>query len=450
MENETKTKNKFWKGVLIGILVTLFAGLILVGGAAGLLLVGRTMIDSQTRETAENSTNSGESVGAALDYRRIQKKMTLLKRIVDQYFLFDSDTGAIEDGIYKGMMSALDDPYTVYYTPEEYQELTEETEGTYYGIGALVSQDINSGIVTILRVFPDSPAEESGLQKGDILYEVNGLEAAEQDLDLLVSQEIRGAEGTTVKLVVLRDGEEIEMTVTRRQVEVATVDHEMLEDGKTGYVLVSQFDVITAGQFEEAINDLEAQGMTQLVIDLRDNPGGVLDTAVAMAAYILPEDTLDGTILSTADKSGKGVRYYCKDGEICFESSDGSESDSRYPQADGHEVDLPMVILVNGNSASASELFSGALRDYGVAKLVGTKTFGKGIVQSLVPLEDGSAVKITTAHYYTPSGFDLHEKGLEPDVEVEYELPEDLEAAAADPLAYDNQITAALEVLAGE
>ncbi|MCD8222268.1 MAG: S41 family peptidase [Clostridiales bacterium] len=450
MENETKTKNKFWKGVLIGVLITLFAGLILVGGAAGLLLVGRTMMDSQTRETAENSTNSGESVGAALDYRRIQKKMMLLKRIVDQYFLFDSDTAAIEDGIYKGMMSALDDPYTVYYTPEEYQELTEETEGTYYGIGALVSQDINSGIVTILRVFPDSPAEESGLQKGDILYQVNGLEAAEQDLDLLVSQEIRGAEGTTVKLVILRDGEEIEVSVTRRQVEVATVDHEMLDDGKTGYVMVSQFDVITAGQFEEAINDLETQGMTQLVIDLRDNPGGVLDTAVAMAAYILPEDQMDGTILSTANRDGKGVRYYCKGGKICFESSDGSGSDSRYPQEDGHEVDLPMVILVNGNSASASELFSGALKDYGVAKLVGTKTFGKGIVQSLVPLDDGSAVKITTAHYYTPSGFDLHEKGLEPDVEVEYELPEDLEAAVADPLAYDNQIAAALEVLAGE
>ncbi len=435
-----KKKTGFWKGLFIGILITLVVLFLAVGGVLAYInhQISRTIADAEAQTGV---------VRRGLDYQTINDKLTILKRVVDRYFLFDSDVDDMETGIYRGMISALDDPYTVYYTPEEYTELTEETEGSYCGIGALVSQNLDTGIVTIIRVFANSPAEQAGIMRGDILYKVNGIEAATQDLDLLVSQEIRGEEGTTADIVVLRDDEELEFEVIRGPVEVETVDYRLLDDGRTGYILVSEFDQVTAAQFEEAVDDLESQGMTQLVIDLRDNPGGVLDTAVSMAAYILPDDLYDGTIISTADRNGRGVRYYSSEGEICYEANDGSRNDYSYPKDDNHELNIPIAILVNGNSASAAELFSGALRDYGKASLVGTTTFGKGIVQSLIPLDDGSAVKITTSHYYTPSGYDLHEVGLEPDLEIEYEIPEDMEAAIEDPYSHDNQLTAAIELL---
>ena len=294
-----------------------------------------------------------------------------------------------------------------------------------------------------MRVFPGSPAEEAGLKKGDILYKVGALDVYDQELDTLVSQYIRGEEGTFVDLTVLRDGEEISATVERRMVESVTVEAQLLPD-KTGYVMVTQFDLVTADQFISAVDSLEKQGMERLVIDLRDNPGGVVDACVKMAAYLLPEDQYEGTILSTADKNGKGDRYYCQGGKLLFE---GSGSNPEYPMDDGHELDMPIAVLINGMSASASEVFAGALRDYGMATLVGTTSFGKGIVQVLLPLDDGSAVKVTIAHYYTPAGHDIHKKGLEPDVEIELELDEDLIGQYDVPLDRDNQVQKAIEVL---
>ena len=217
----------------------------------------------------------------------------------------------------------------------------------------------------------------------------------------------------------------------------------MLEN-QVGYIYVTQFDEVTAKQFEDAIDDLEDQGMEKLVIDLRNNPGGVLDTAVEMLAYVLPEDKMDGMLVYTADKNGEGDRYFCKDGKIQRESDDGSR-DSRYPKEDNHELDVPLAVLVNGNSASASEVFTGAVMDYDAGIVVGTTTFGKGIVQNLIPLGDGTAIKLTTAHYYTPSGFDLHGKGLEPDVVVE--MDEELQKKAVVELSEDNQLQAAIEAM---
>lgn len=389
--------------------------------------------------------SSGNPEEEALNLQRIGNKLDLLEQVVDDYFLFeeDVDTEQMEAGIYKGMLAGLEDPYTTYYTAEEYRAMTEETEGVYCGIGVQVSQNLETGIITILRVFPGSPAEEAGLKKGDILYKVGALDVYDQELDTLVSQYIRGEEGTFVDLTVLRDGEEISATVERRMVESVTVEAQLLPD-KTGYVMVTQFDLVTADQFISAVDSLEKQGMERLVIDLRDNPGGVVDACVKMAAYLLPEDQYEGTILSTADKNGKGDRYYCQGGKLLFE---GSGSNPEYPMDDGHELDMPIAVLINGMSASASEVFAGALRDYGMATLVGTTSFGKGIVQALLPLDDGSAVKVTIAHYYTPSGHDIHKKGLEPDVEIELELDEDLIGQYDVPLDRDNQVQKAIEVL---
>lgn len=443
MENEKKNKNKFWKGVLVGALVTAFAGLVIVGIAAGISIIGHTVMGGQGIAGIIESSGSPEE--ESLNYQRIGNKLDLLEQVVDNYFLFEEnvDTEQMEAGIYKGMLAGLEDPYTTYYTAEEYRAMTEETEGVYCGIGVQVSQNLETGIITILRVFPGSPAEEAGLKKGDILYKVGALDVYDQELDTLVSQYIRGEEGTFVDLTVLRDGEEISATVERRMVESVTVESQLLPD-KTGYVMVTQFDLVTADQFISAVDSLEKQGMERLVIDLRDNPGGVVDACVKMAAYLLPEDQYDGTILSTADKNGEGDRYYCQDGKLLFE---GSGSNPEYPMDDGHELDMPIAVLINGMSASASEVFAGALRDYGMATLVGTTSFGKGIVQALLPLDDGSAVKVTIAHYYTPAGHDIHKKGLDPDVEIPLELDEELIGQYDVPLDRDNQVQKAIEVL---
>lgn len=447
MDRDYKSRTKFWKGVLVGALVTAFAGLIIVGVATGISLIGRTVIDNQQSQM-QTVESSGEAapVRQNLDMEAIGNKLETLQEIVNQYYLFDEDMDRVESGIYKGMMMGLEDPYTVYYTPEEYQSLMEETEGVYCGIGVLVSQNMQSGVITALRVFKGSPAEEAGMKKGDILYKVGDIETSTKDLDVLVKEDIRGEEGTFVDITVFRDGEEVELHIQRRMVESTTVEGKMLDE-ETGYILVTQFEIVTGDQFKQMVEDLQAQGMKQLVIDLRDNPGGVLDSCVEIAAYILPDDQWNGTIISTSDKYGKGVRYYSKDGKIQYEANDGGGKDPRYPKTDGHELDMPITVLINGQSASAAEVLAGALKDYGKAKLVGTTSFGKGIVQSVLPLGDGSGVKLTTSHYYTPSGFDLHKKGLEPDAEIEQVVDDELKGQYDIPVEKDNQLQKALEVL---
>lgn len=453
MEKDYKSRTKFWKGVLVGALVTAFAGLIIVGIATGISLIGRTVIDNQSPSHTIESSGEAAPVRQELDMQKIGAKLETLQEIVNQYYLFDEDMEKVEAGIYKGMLAGLEDPYTVYYTPEEYQSLTEETEGVYCGIGVLVTQNMETGIITALRVFRGSPAEEAGMLKGDILYKIGDIEASTEDLDMLVKQHIRGEEGTYVDITVLRDGEELPLRIQRRIVETTTVEGQMLDE-ETGYILVTQFEIVTGDQFKKMIDELKAQGMKKLVLDLRDNPGGVLDSCVDIAAYILPDDQWDGTIISTSDKYGKGVRYYSEGGKIRYEANDGGGKDPRYPKEDGHELDLPIVVLINENSASAAEVLAGALQDYDKATLVGTTTFGKGIVQSVLPLEDGSAVKVTISHYYTPSGFDLHKKGLEPDIVVE---PKEIEGGEISYGKYDEvsvetdaQLKKAVELLETE
>ena len=438
MENG-EGKNRFWKGVLVGALVMAFAGLILVGLSAGIFLIGRTVMGDQTQMAGGDSEDGG------LDMDRVSAKMRYIQDIIDRYFLFEEDPEAVEDGIYTGLMYGLGDPYSVYYNEENYASLLEDTSGEYCGIGAMVQQDLTTGIMTVVKVFEGSPALEAGMLPGDVLYEVDGENVTGRELDLVINENIRGEEGTQVTVTVLRGetAEEVELTMERRQVEVTTVESQMLDE-KTGYIYVMQFEMVTGGQFKEAVDRLEDQGMEQLIVDLRGNPGGVLDAAVEMLAYILPEDRMDGMLIYTADKDGKGDRYFCRDGKIVMESDSGYVT-AGYPMEDGHQLDLPLAVLVNGSSASAAEVFTGAVMDYDAGIVVGTQTFGKGIVQSLVPLGDGTAVKLTTAHYYTPSGFDLHGEGLTPDVIVD--LDEELKTQAVVDLDEDNQVQAAIEAL---
>lgn len=355
-----------------------------------------------------------------LDYKKIEEKTSVLQNIIDRYFLFDEDMTKVEDGIYAGMMNGLGDPYTVYYTKEEYKALNEDTEGKYSGIGAVVSQNPNTKIITIVKIFENSPANDAGLQVGDIIHKIDGEEVAGTDMDILVKTKIRGEEGTSFKMTVLRGDErkEVELDLIRRSIEVETVAGKML-DNNIGYIAVSQFDAVTSEQFKSNIESLQSQGMTKLIVDLRGNPGGLLDQVVDMLDYILP----DGLVLYTEDKYGEREEYY----------SDGS-----------HELKIPMVVLVNENSASASEVFTATFRDFEWGTVVGKTTFGKGIVQNVLPLGDGTAVKITTQHYYPPSGYDLHKVGIKPDLEV------DLNEGAKIGTDSDNQLSAAIDILKNE
>lgn len=424
----------FWAGVLTGALIMALAVLLVVGVSAGIYITGRKVIHTEQSSGGGNGApgiTEGEKATKP-DLKKVSSKMQMIQSIIDQVFLYDEDATEVEDYIYRGMMAGLNDPYSVYYNANDYKALQDSTNGSYSGIGAMISQNKTTGLCTIVKVFEGSPALEAGMKPGDIVYKVGDTLVAGESLDVLVSNYIKGKEGTQLQITVYRADSDtyVDMTLTRRKIEVPTVESRMLADN-VGYVAVSEFDAITVEQFEKSIDELEKQGMKQLVIDLRSNPGGILDSAVAMVDYILPDD------MKNFEKgNGKTLIVY---------TADKNRDGDTYTASDSHEVDMPIAILVNENSASASEVFTGALKDYKKAVVVGTTSYGKGIVQNLIPLGDGSAIKITTAHYYTPSGFDLHGKGIAPDVEVE--LDENLKSQAVVTPGEDNQVQAAVKAL---
>ncbi len=351
------------------------------------------------------------------DKNDFDKKMETILQYMDYYYTGEIDMDAMYDAMLHAAVNSLGDPYSVYYSPEEYSSLLESSSGVYSGIGATISQDMTTKAMTIVTPFTNSPAYNAGLCSGDQIVGVDGESVIGEDLSDVVSK-IKGLEGTSVNITVLRDGEEITFTVTRARIEVEFVSHKMLDD-KIGYILVSEFEETTAVQFSEAIADLEKQGMKGLVVDIRNNPGGLYNIVCDMLDRILPKGSL---LVYTEDK------YNRKDYEYA-ETSD--------------TLDIPIAVIVNGNSASASEIFSGALQDYGKAVIVGTQSFGKGIVQSVIPIYyDGSGVKLTSSRYFTPNGVCIHGTGITPDVVVE--LEEGLEKINIELRDHDNQIDAAV------
>lgn len=395
-------RGKFGIGVLTGALVTA----LVICGAAGMWKVFSAIRHG-------NYTSAG-----TVSEADVNEKLDRINSLIEEYYLYedDIDEDTLIDGIYSGYAEALGDPYTEYYDEEETEALYESTSGEFSGIGATMSQNLDSGEITVSNVYQDSPADKAGMKQGDIIYEVDGRSASGQDLETVVSW-IKGEQGTDVTLCVLRNGEEVELTATRDIIEVQTVSSEMKDD-QIGYIAVSEFDSVTYDQFEAALNDLESKGMQGLVIDLRGNPGGSLTTVTDMLKLLLPE----GTIVSTKDKNGNTEEITC----------DGK-----------HEFTKPLAVLVNQYSASASEIFSGAIQDYGTGTIVGMTTYGKGVVQQLMDLGDGTCLKVTIAEYYTPSGRSINGTGVEPDVEVEYEYDKNNPEA-------DNQLDKALEVVSGE
>ena len=322
--------------------------------------------------------------------------------------------------MYKGLMASLGDPYSAYYTSEEYEELNAETTGSYQGIGVVMQQDADTGEVKVLRCYEGGPGAEAGLLPEDVLIQVNGENVAGMELSEVVDL-VKSSEGGTASLIISREGESdyLEINVPLEEVNIPVVEYEMLEDN-IGYISIYEFTGQAVSQYEEAFEELQSQGMKRMIIDVRNNPGGLLTSVCDLLEDMLPE----GLMVYTEDKDGKRQEYTC-DGE--------------------NELEMPLVVLVNGNSASASEIFAGAIQDYGTGTIVGTTTFGKGVVQSLIPFTDGSAIKTTTAKYYTPSGRCIHGTGIEPDVEVE--LTEGLEQKSELTYEEDNQLQTAVETV---
>lgn len=354
----------------------------------------------------------------------VEDKVAAINQLIDDNFYFDASSDEErEEYIYKGIMESLEDPYSVYYTAEEYADLMDSSTGSYQGIGVSIQQNTSTKILTVVRVFQGSGAEEAGMLPKDIIRAVDGLELDGEEVSEVVTW-IKGEPGTTVDVTVYRPSteEELTLTIERKTIDNSTVSYEM-KDNQIGYIEVTDFYEKTAEQFEKAVDDLQSQGMQSLIVDLRNNPGGYVNVVVEMCDYILKE----GTIVYTKDRDGNIV--------------------SSYEATDNHELDVPMVVLVNGDSASASEIFSGCMQDHGIATLVGTTTFGKGIVQHVIPLSDGSAVKLTTQKYFTPNGNDIHGVGIEPDITVE--LPDELKYEPVIPEEQDVQLQKAIEILNG-
>lgn len=394
-------KKSFMKGLLSGALITLF--IVVIGGAIFTFASAQGLLDGMP--------------GFSSQQKVMERKIKGLRGLIEQAYLYtdDIDDKALRDGVYAGYVSGLGDPYTVYYDEKQTKELLESTKGEFFGIGAAIQKDNKTGVVSIGTIYKDSPAEKAGLKEGDILIQVDSNVIESQGLTEIVSW-VKGEEGTDVTLEVLRGSEMEKVTckATRRKIEVHTVEAEMKE-GKIGYIKVTEFDQVTYKQFKAALDDLEGQGMNGLVVDLRSNPGGDLDTVVDILKLLLPKDL----IVYTQDKEGNKKEY----------TNDQEQKFSK-----------PMAVLVNENSASAAEIFAGAVQDYKVGQIIGTTTYGKGIVQQLVDLRDGTYLKVTIAEYFLPSGRSIHNKGVTPDIEVKYEMDGNK----------DNQLDKALETVSGK
>lgn len=407
MEQQNKRVGTLLLGMIIGIVFTALLG--------SISFVGVKLYNSVRRTETQEASVTNEEPQSVVNEESMEK-LEAIEEVIDEYYYKDEDidTTAMIDGMYAGVVDALNDPYSVYYTAEEWNQLMQETEGIYYGIGAYLSIDPTTTLAKISGVIAGTPAEEAGLRENDIIYMVDGESVQGMELTEIVSR-VKGEENTTVHLTIVREGETdyLEMDVTRAKIESPTVTYEMYDNG-VGYIRITEFDDVTVNQFTTAMDSIKEADAKGLILDLRSNPGGSLTAVVDIARQMLPK----GLIVYTEDKNGKREEYTC----------DGKQ-----------ELQIPLVVLVNGNSASASEILSGAIKDYGIGTLIGTTTFGKGIVQRILPLTDGTALKLTISAYYTPNGNNIHGIGIEPDIACEL----DNEAYYNDGI--DNQLEKAKE-----
>lgn len=384
---------QFWKGAAVG------------GAAVVIAMAGRFV--------------SIYGVDTVLTNREYAEKLRTLEKIIDTNYLEEKDKDALAEGMYAGLLYGLNDPYSCYYTAEEYEKQNTETEGSYVGIGVAMQKNPDGG-VKIAECYEGGSAYAAGIKVNDIISSIDGKDITDWEMED-VADYIKNREADAVSLTVHRENveEALDISVKIADVELPSVYGEML-DKKTGYIEITEFKGVTFEQYKETFERLKEQGMERLVIDLRDNPGGLLTSVCDVLGWILPE----GLIVYTEDKYGNKMEETC----------DGK-----------HPLDMPLAVLVNEGSASASEIFAGAVQDYEVGTIVGTRTFGKGVVQALYPMSDGSAVKLTVSKYYTPKGKNIHGEGISPDIKVKLnpELFNQTELTREE----DNQLQAAVQSL---
>lgn len=391
---DKKEKKQFIKGIIAGVLLST------------LVVVGFKFA-------------TGDIFGKNID-KATAIKLQNIDRIIEEKYLYSDkiDQNDLKEGMIKGYIQGLGDPYSAYYDKKEFKELTESTEGTFYGIGAQFNTATNEGFLTVVNVYEGSPAKKAGIRAGDVLTKVDGKDVGGMSAESVVSR-IKGKNGSKVKLTFTRNKKDTyTVDVKREKIEVPTVAYRMQRDN-IGYIQITEFTGETATQFNDAFVKLEKQGMVGLVIDLRNNPGGRVDTTGKILDKLLGK----GPLVKVKDKNGKE--------EVLIDSDEK------------HKWNKPIVVLINGYSASASELFAGAMQDYEAATIIGTKSYGKGVVQQIFSINDGTGVKLTIAEYFTPKGHVVNKKGITPDIKVEEtrKTPED---------PNDAQLLKAFEVVKGK
>lgn len=399
-------RKKFISGIIVGAVIVLFINLVYWG----------------TSELLDLAEDLGIQLSSK-EYESPEDKMEDILEYVDKAYLEDYNKDELYESAYQGLLEGINDPYTVYYNKNQYNAFQENTTGTYEGIGVVVSYKEETKEIMVVSPFIGSPGEKAGLLPGDIIRKVDDKEIQGLSLEEVVSF-IKGEGGTGVVLSIYREEEDevLDIEIIRETISIPTVSHEMLENN-IGYIQITGFDEVTFDQFMESKKDLENQNMKGLIIDVRNNPGGLLHIVSAIADELMGE----GLIVYTEDKYGNRAEI----------TSDAKK-----------QFNKPLVILVNGNSASASEILAGAIKDSDKGTIIGTTTFGKGLVQRIYELKDGSAIKVTISKYYTPSGKYIHEVGIEPDITVE--LPEDLKKKLVLEKEEDIQLLNAVEVLSKE
>lgn len=430
-EQKVKDTGSFVKGIATGVTI-MFAVFVII--LVGNILLTKDYIETDDKKQmlqnggfdndgntiGGNSSNSASEISDEL--KKIFNKAEIIQDIIDKYYYYEQDADKLADGIYSGMLDALGDPYSVYYNEEAYNSMLESTSGTYCGIGVVVQQDAETKIITVVTPYEGCPGYEAGVRPGDIILGADDIDFTSMDINEAVSY-IKGEENSKVILHVKRGEEKLDLELTRKMIKIPTVTYECIE-GNIAHISISSFDDVTYDQFTEAMEKAEKDGCNGYIFDVRDNGGGLYDTVVDMLDDLLPK----GKIVYTEDKYGNKKTEYSD--EDCLEA--------------------PMAVLINGNSASASEIFAGAIQDYGAGKLFGVTSFGKGIVQSIISLDDGTAVKVTISAYFTPNGRNIHGTGISPDVVVE--LPKEEEAYENGFLKaeYDTQLNAAIEYIKEE
>ena len=391
-----KKSQGFASGMIIGAVSAFMAVILLILSVAAVCIAKGYIHIGVNGDVYIQSDAVTDSDGIGSE---VEGKLNAIDSVLESFYFGDVDDETAKDNIYKAYLSSYGDKYTMYYTADEYKALKESTNGKFYGIGA-VCQLSGEGGVLLVDVYDNGAGYQAGLRSGDRVVNVDGRDITDMELSSAVAL-IKGDKGTSVTLEVIRGTERLTFSAVRDVVEAKTVSYTLL-DNNIGYLSISQFEEVTTKEFKAAVEDLQSQGMKGLVIDIRNNPGGLLDTVVGMLKYMLP----DGLIVYTEDKQGNRKEYKGQDND---------------------EFNLPLAVLVNGNSASASEIFAGAIQDYGKGTIIGTQTYGKGIVQTVKPLTDGSAIKFTIAKYFTPKGQDIHGKGVTPDIVVEYGTDADVD-----------------------